>query len=152
MFPANVKTLRALLEEGDIRQLSLVNTSHLQGVCDSLKERCASLLIWCCHLSVAFVSELSCKFLVAKQVPLMLVNILGNFLCFVYFPWLFNGFVRTVPLPVSYNSFSYKVVNFPVLRMRGGRSVTFCVTTVPKMTQSVVLACHRISWHIDFAF
>lgn len=39
MFPANVKTLEALLEEGDIPQLSLVKTLHWQGA-EGLSSRC----------------------------------------------------------------------------------------------------------------
>lgn len=53
MFPANVKTLKALLEEGDILQLLLVKTLHLHGACDFQNTFLSvSLLVWCCHLSV----------------------------------------------------------------------------------------------------
>lgn len=71
MFPANVETLRALLEEGNILHLSLVKTLHLQGMYDSLKKK-KVFPCWfgaATHLLLLFLS------LVAKWFLPVLVNL-----------------------------------------------------------------------------
>lgn len=95
MFPANVKTLKASLEEGDILQLSLVKTLHWQGASDFCRHLLSiSLVVWCCHLSVLSVPE-QVQFLAAKQVSLVPVNLGKICVLLISCGYLMTTFPRT---------------------------------------------------------